>query len=432
MQPNLYIPSPVLLPVEIANSSKVQERLMGYMDTFVLRTRITGNIKQGILDSFVDTKDSERVQQDKIAVLQDQVPLFHDAFIVNNKLLLTGANFPKLNKLIGDPLIFLMEKNSSRKIKVKYYQEAPPVFWTRPPFGPNYLVIYDIPAGVIESPHKWELLMQFKGFEQNIALQLNPFANAEVKLTLNTLQKDNPAEWITEWCNYYFYRHGVERVIIYNNCRLNQDSLPSLSVNEKVELWYVEWPHNYKQYFARCQTGALTHSYNWVGKSANYFLNFDIDEYLINDSGKPLLSYMQNTNPQGVLIDGINMPNDAELPDPHKDTSGLKELGLVYDKKYIYARGCWDFLQVHEAIRLSFPGKLRFRMLLAADDKKSKIIFRLYNLVYAVLQRFKFFRKKITGGMERIPYSNELCYLHYREIRNTQWSKYDYFHSEHQ
>lgn len=405
MKPQLYIPSPVLLPVNIANKPKVQKLLLGYTDCFVWHNWAATS----------PPISKNQLQQKKINLLQYPIPLYHDAFFVNNKILLTGSFFPRLFSTIGEPKFFLRERGTTTTSKCNFFYDKYEKNTTHP-FSPSNFVIYDLPQGVLINPAEWQLICQFDDFEQSINLQPNPFANAECKTTLNTLQQDNPAEWVSEWCNYYYLQHKIERIIVYNNGSINERSLPNLEVNQNIEVWYVKWDHLYEQYFARCQIGALTHSYNWVGKSADYFLNFDIDEYLVNDSGMPLVKYMKKSKQHGTSLGGYRMPERETPPSPDKEVTNLKDMGKKQDGayKYIYKSGYWSILNVHAAYRRKFIPRTLSAVLL--NSSTFKVGFFLYKFMYLAFKNMPFLSR-----YEHISHTKNLYFLHYRETRNTNW-----------
>ncbi len=436
IKPKVYRPTPVLLPVEIANRPEVQSKLMEYMHKF--------KVVQGILASFKTTNinhvdigdatfpikessNSSISNETKIALLQHSIPLYHDVFLSNNKILATGSHFPGLDTLIGKPLLFIRNKRSIEKNPIEYFQEN----LTRRGrnrgiadlYSPSYIVIEDLPLDLLQNPTEWELIFLFQDFECCVTLQKNPFANATPKITLNTLQKDNPAEWISEWCNYYYHNHGVERIVIYNNGLLSPKSLPNLSVDKTIEIWYVEWPHVYQQFFTRCQHGALTHAYWWIRNAAKYFLNFDIDEYLVNDSGVPLIEYVQKTNTPGLVVNGYGIPKEIMPVNNQKGAAALKKLGTIQNSayKYVYLENYWYRLETHKILRFSFFPKPKFWTLLETSSRSIPFIMSKY------LYRISCGLFRWQGFLLKMPIASvgKLYFLHYRS-RKTVWKNKSY------
>ncbi|MCH9665065.1 MAG: hypothetical protein K0U41_04375, partial [Gammaproteobacteria bacterium] len=369
MIPKLYIPTPILLPSELTKHKDVQALLLGYMEEYYYMPR-RKVLQKGDAITFDKSVARQVTYDEKLELLESQIPLFYDALLVNNKLLAIGPNLPNLEKMIGKPRLFLHHLQHKNKTQeVKYFQENYRVL--------NYLVIDNIPQDVRVNPADWQLSFKFESFEQKITLQNNPFNGAQggqLKNTLVTVQKDNPLQWISDWCSYYNENHGVGRVIIYNNAPTPLESLSDLSVNDDMEVWYVEWPHKYQQRFCQCQFGALNHSYRLAQDVTAYFLNFDIDEYLVNDSGMPLDGYVSTKHPKGVAATCFNVP--ISTPRPDKDYRALKNsVGSRADSttKYIYAPNFWHFIDVHQAYQDKTP--LGPNWLILLNTSRKNIIF---------------------------------------------------------
>ena len=385
MIPKLYIPTPILMPSELTKSKDVQALLLSYMENyyFMPRRKI---LKKGDVITLDKSLARPTTYDEKLALLESPVPLFYDALLVKNKLLAIGPYLPNLESVIGKPRLFLHHLQHKNKTKeVKYFQENRREL--------NYLVIDNIPGDVKINPADWKLSFKFESFEQRITLQNNPFNGGKLKNTLVTVQKDNPLQWISDWCNYYNENHGVGRVIIYNNAPTPAESLPDLAINDEMEVWYVEWPHKYQQCFCWCQLGALNYSYLLAQDVTAHFLNFDIDEYLVNDSGMPLDAYLSTKYPKGVAATCFNIP--INIPRPDKDYRALKNSVGTRDDgttKCIYAPNFWHYINIHGAFKdeaLLGPDWL----ILLNTSRKSVIflIMQYFNRIgFKAKQKFRF------------------------------------------
>ena len=366
MIPKLYIPTPILMPSELTKSKDVQALLLSYMENYYSLPR-KKVLKKGDVITLDRPVARPSTYDEKLALLESPIPLFYDALLVKNKLLAIGPHLPNLESVIGKPRLFLHHLQHKNKTQeVKYFQENYREL--------NYLVIDNIPGDVKINPADWKLSFKFESFEQRMRLQQNPFNGGKLKNTLVTVQKDNPLQWISDWCNYYNENHGVDRVIIYNNAPTPAESLPDLAINDEMEVWYVEWPHKYLQLFCACQLGALNHSYRLAQDSTSYFLNFDIDEYLVNDSGMPLDAYLSTKYPKGVAATCFNIP--INIPRPDKDYRALKNsvgTRAKYREKYIYAPNSWHFIGVHNAYQDTTP--LGPGWLILLNTSRKSIIF---------------------------------------------------------
>ena len=359
MPVNIYKPSPVLLPPHLMMDERVSAVLFDYMAelgkgkgyNFIQplewflgeQADLPGGLSAD--KDFVFLTDSDKHELLK----QHPLPLFFDVFWTqtNNKLIALGPAMPELWDAIGKPKIIYKSGLHSQGL---YSQGLPsnksPVeqqlsytmgdINRRNAKGKNmvysfaltYLVI-DLPenkhADAISDKSPGSLTFQWNDFSQTIRLQANPFIEDAPKLTLVTLQKDNPAQWIEDWCNYYHSEHKVKRIIIYNNAPHITDELRQVltdfddkmqstaDVEMPADIWLVVWDCPYQLWFSQCQSGALAHSYWWLMNAASYFLNFDVDEYLVNDSSLKLEEYLVNNTQagrRGLLLPGYEVPID--------------------------------------------------------------------------------------------------------------------------
>ena len=375
MIPKLYIPTPILMPSELTKSKDVQALLLSYMENYFSAPR-RKVLQKGDEIDFKKALSRPFTHDEKLDLLESPIPLFYDALLVKNKLLAIGPHLPNLESVIGKPRLFLHHLQHKNKTQeVKYFQENYREL--------NYLVVDNIPEDVKINPADWQLNFKFESFEQRITLQENPFNGVhggQLKNTLVTVQKDNPLQWISDWCNYYNENHGVGRVIIYNNAPTPAESLPDLAINDEMEVWYVEWPHKYQQYFCKCQFGALSHSYRLAQDSTAYFLNFDIDEYLVNDSGMPLDAYLSTKYPKGAAATCFNVP--INIPRQYKDGRTLKNsVGTISEhrEKFIYAPNFWHFIDTHCAYQDATPFGPNWLILLNTSRK---------SIIFLIMQYF--------------------------------------------
>lgn len=140
---------------------------------------------------------------------------------------------------------------------------------------------------------------EWKNVTQSISVPVNPFAMlVKTPLILHTLQKDNPSKWIKDWCLYYHREHGVNRIIIYDNASDDDGALNKCleSIDDNIEFVLVHWPYEYYKVFNRCQEVKLNHCLALFADSSSYYLNFDIDEYLVNTTALPLKDYLKQAN----------------------------------------------------------------------------------------------------------------------------------------
>lgn len=430
MKPNFYRTSPILLPYELIKSNaELQEFLFSYMEDLCYAPG--SNSLQVYIDNKIRREDGSRISDkaevrfpsnaEKLILLKEPIPIYYDVILVNDKLLAIGAYLPNLDKLIGKPKLSLKSKQqeiseikyfkdnfippSKKKIKEIYRQAS------------SYLIIDKLPQELLNNPGDWELTFEFKEFSQNIKLQDNPFKKVLPKFTLIAIQKNQSPEQLSNWCNHYIEKHGVNRVVIYNNESIEQSDLPDLHINSHAEIWYVEWAFTFQLRFIACQAGAFIHAHWWIKKAASYFLNFDPDEYLVNDGTIDIKTYLAERAKRGIRITGYEVAPSVKLPKSH-DSSMLKNAKEQKHTttKYIFAPNYWHVLFVHSARRYTFFVNPAYWTLLEYSSKDLRFFIAkyFYKLDYILGRVFSILLHMIR------PAKQEIYYLHYRSL-NTGW-----------
>lgn len=432
MQANIYSPSSILLPPEIIHSNaEMTSLLFGYMEDLCYAPE--SKSLQIYMDNKILRQDGSRIDNrsevrfpndtEKIKILLNEpIPIYYDVFLVNNKLFALGPCLPGLEKIIGTPKLFLVDKKSQKRHQVDGFQQdfIPPskkklkLVYSH---ALSYLVIENLPQDLLSKPQDWQLHFEYSDFSQTTPLRKNPFTLAEKKLTLVSLQKNQPLEQLTIWCNHYTSKHDVKRIIFYNNDAITNNSLTKLPVKNKVELWIVEWNYSFQLRFLSCQVGALTHANWWIKDAANHFINFDPDEFLVNESGISLENYLTKKSPQGLRITGYEIPPNIKLPLQHDSTT--RNLAIEQNKsntKYIFSPNHWHVLFNHSARRYTLLINPAYWTLL--NSSSNSIRFFLAKYCYKLI----FWPSRILSfwlSMHRPP-KNDIYYLHYRAL-NTQW-----------
>ena len=218
--------------------------------------------------------------------LYDTETVFYDVFLAAGKdeLVCVGPPFrnlgrPRAVRLRGESLRFAI-------------QEAP---WGMKRAAVVRVDLGGLDAGVDRGAVG--LRVEFRTFAVDASLNLAaPTPLARVAVTLATLQKDNDAQWLFDWCAWHRRAHGVDRIIVYDNgSDYATDVYAELSMREaELELVVVDWrysfgparPHALK--FAK--TGALNHCRLRFGRYTDWCINTDVDEYIVNASPAPLAS----------------------------------------------------------------------------------------------------------------------------------------------
>ena len=137
----------------------------------------------------------------------------------------------------------------------------------------------------------------------------NPFLYLEnpVCMTLMTMQKDHPFDQIKDWCLYYHRVHKVPHVVLYDNGSGNLDDLVREldGLAPQIRIKIIDWDVPFRVKIPNgfiAQLAALNHCYYSLGLNSRYYLNFDLDEYLINPSKMPLLEYLESQK-SGPILD---------------------------------------------------------------------------------------------------------------------------------
>ena len=213
-----------------------------------------------------------------------------------------------------------------------------------------------------------EATFHFKPFSQKITIRRSSRRHCvDRRLTLTTLQKDNPIPWISDWITWYYESYGVDRLILYdNNSATRDDVLEFLEkVESDIEIIFVDWRfvHGFHPY-KYCQRGSLNHCRIRFGVNNGYCLNFDVDEYLMcrqKNLVKFLDQKLQYPRPTSVgvaQIEIIDMPPDTDespircwhfkyrknTPDGKKAANPQRNSGKT---KYIYRFNDVGYNSVH-------------------------------------------------------------------------------------
>ncbi len=356
-------------------------------------------------------------------LLKDIIPLCYDVFLVKDKLLGLCPYLPGMYDIIGKPKLYLVHKEDRRRWTVNYCFEdfVPPARDKYKPiyrFGFSYLIIEDLPQQLLQIPSDWELHFEFKDFSKKVDIQKNPFAISEPKFTLLCIQKNQPLDALANWCDHYSSNHEVGRIIIYNNDLTDPQNLPDIPINNKVELWYLDWNFSFQLRFLSCQAAIYNHANWWLKDAAPYIFNFDPDEYLVNESGMSLPDYLKQKAIRGIRVKGYEVPQNIPLPLTHdKEISKLGTPDHKNCTKYVFSSNYWYSLFTHSARRYTFSiiNPVYWNILQYSSKNFRVFIARYFYKVFFLLSR-------IFSGLLRMkrPPFKEIYYLHYRSI-NTYW-----------
>jgi len=257
-----------------------------------------------------------------------------------------------------------------------------------------------------------QLSFHFNLFEKVVEISQNhpPVrGNEENLLTLVTLQKDNPLQWIKDWIRWHNRMHGVGRLILYDNGsrEYGYDELAEACTSEEKNFQsvLVNWDFPYTRRWVdhkRCfggpwlQKAALNHWYLKYGDSG-WLLNLDIDEYLVAEDATSLQDYIGAT-PQYYL--------------PFRSRT-MPEIG---PEKLLAERSFRDFLWDTKTIQIF--GKY-------ACQCNGSFLMGIHSIDYGSLKRFsELLRLKLSSIVKRMQklfrYHNKITHKH-NLPRETFW-----------
>ena len=454
-----YSPSPIILPSEAKQNKNISGQLREYLSELVICGRAVVRPEWDLVERGKEYK-RQLTAEEEDSLLDEPLPLYFDLIMHDKQLLAIGPALPELDKILGDPIIQLSPREDEKDCRpVNYFHQY---------FNPRlckgskmiysnalkYLVIHSLPDEFIKEPHHWRLSFSYTNigqsaenrtgsnkdtdfFTQIVYPRINPFAGETKKLTLVTVQKDNPPQWIAHWCDYYAKEHSVERIIIYNNGKLEESYLKEIRAATRAnnyEVHFVEWDFSYQAYFSQCQIGALTHASFWAGKAISFLLNFDVDEYLVNRSETALYDYLRKISPGGIGVPGFDLTlgEKEEINVEQTRAVSIDKLvaqSFISNSKYIIPPYNWHLLTVHKALRKDFPPQPAFWHLILSGRRGLRFFLACcfywpsLRLFYAWqgLKRRLGLGEAPTALTENVQ-SSELYYIHYSEL-NTGWKK---------
>lgn len=291
------------------------------------------------------------------------------------------------------------------------------------------------PAPAIRDENMLRLV--FDGFEatHRVNLEETPLSRP-TNITMSTLQKDNDPLWIKDWCVWHSRKHGVDRIVIYDNGSSNLDQLQhTLSEIACAELVLVPWDHPYGPFALMFpQTTALNHCRLLFARESNWCINLDIDEYLQNNSEQDLSTLLRRRafrRRSIVYLRGYLVPFVVDGDPSRCYDSDIRYRGFSRERKYVYQPAKTLLAEIHSAMEVHRPlyeiwlrcRRLTMRMLEGAPVVKSVMrrvaygIARLGNSMRNIGRKNTDLRK-VDGYI--VTRADELFFFHFRAL-NTGW-----------
>ncbi len=253
------------------------------------------------------------------------------------------------------------------------------------------------------------------------------------RLSLTTLQMDNPMEWIDDWLNWHYRSYGVNRLVLYDNgsaCRKDLiEFLRNISLDMKII--FVDWPFPYgTDPYMFSQRGALNHCRLQFPVKRGYCINLDIDEYLICSKQMNLLTFLDKRlkypAPGTVLIQQVIIPNiqsskKSTLPrcwefEYRHFIPGYQGEGHVWNRygrtKYIFNYESVGYNAIHVTDSMKNP---EYRKTLSFWTKFAYQAKKLLWETTKLIHRFKFPKPRIDAIY---PDWSEMCFFHFWGLDN--------------
>ncbi len=331
---NFYTPQTISLPPELIEKPEFFSILSAYMADLVISDTIKIPMPKNHVanapphkklyeKSYNFLTDAEK----KYWLKKRTFALFYDVFWTpNGHLIGVGPLIPEILGQLGSLQITYDNGTTQKECSYEIEQVMPRSHRGKLNLKNRPYIQWEILSFLIihglNTNDEGKLIFKWQDFSQTIRLQENPFINAEPKLTLTTLFKDTYPEWVKNWCVYYHETHQVSRIILYNNDKqlpeTLKQTLEQLTKDYEIELWLVSCDMEFVLGFNSCQNCTLNHSYYWCMQAASYFLNFDLDEYLHNDTNRPLLEYLEKKGKNCPhLFPLFNVPVFEKQNDPN-------------------------------------------------------------------------------------------------------------------
>ncbi len=360
----------------------------------------------------------------------DFTTLFYDVFLdsATNSIVAIGPDLMNLKKSLFPMTITV----NGRCLKYKLQQIK----------GITFVHSESLHA---DSTSSIEVVFHFKTFE--CRAQVNPKSRNQVirhpennhRLTLTTLQKNNPPIWISDWLTWHHRAYGVTRAIIYDNGSENLNStldhLKNLPL--KMDIMFVMWPYPHGFYpYKYCQRGTLNHCRLRFAVAGGYCINLDIDEYLFTTL---------QLNPRNGLVQFL----DKHLSSPTPGVLFLREEtipNIRHENNQNHVRS-WRFnyrafnskeMRGEKKTRPYGRGKYIFsydNVGYNAVHYTDSILNRWHRKKYSIRTKLIHYTKKVFWECTRTfhqyqipkpridtvyPHFSEICFFHFRGL-NTGW-----------
>ena len=354
--------------------------------------------------------------KEEVETPMDSRTIFFDVFhsAQAKKIIAIGPEMRNLR----DKLLPLKILCGGRELK---YKMETPLDYTRLRWKNGLTILY-IEDPRFKSDEEIELTFCWPSFKQELSIGPSPFDGRKfTEFTLMAIQKDTPPVWISDWCRFFNRVHNISRIVLYDNASSNLEELKSelQGLSEEMEIHLVYWNFPFGPPSSRfAQLGALNHCYWNLKDRSKYFLNFDIDEYLVNRTPYSLSEYLNRTMSSRIAtlsVIGRRVPSTPQLKAQKRRLRAKDhEYRLKYKSsptKTIFKGSGIKFVTVHRNL-LDLP---RFAQIFLV---RYRSVYRIYRKLNHLWLKFK-----LPVGPYKLAKpadSDELYFNHYRSL-TTNW-----------
>ncbi len=314
--------------------------------------------------------------------------------------------------------------------QVKYTSREIP-YNLSPSFGKavrlNLLEI-NLPARTIDRESNIPIEFRQGSFSYQTQVRPNLFFSLKksVGMALVTVQKNTHIRQIKDWCLYYHRVHQVPYIVIYDNGSDNLDELAQglHNLSPKLEIRIVSWDFPFLTANCRvAKTAALNHCYQILRNQTFYYLNFDVDEFLVNPSNKPLFGYLNDktrASTLNLMITGKWMPTVYADGAHVKTAAQNRVFHFPYRSTNHYGNSCPKNIYRYEKrlkISIGFHGNILpsgRRKIEAYFIERTKQLLKLFLLRIVKVKRKPFLYDRYYKKY----IDNELYFNHYEGLTN--------------
>ena len=386
-----YLPSPVLIP----SNSKLQRE-------FKTRESTVDNVPL-----------TDREYQE-----YDSRTIFYDVFC--------DAQSHKIFA-IGPPPINLQAEILSLKIM----REDNFLHYTRKQYA-GLCIIEILFNEEVDLESELSLRFCFQSFDVMVRVSPSPLGRAITKprISLLTLQKDNPIPWITDWCLWHQRLHGVSHIVLYDNGSDDSDELEIVlrRMSKDIDITFVAWHFPFgpgrSDKNRYCKTGAHNHYRLLFSASDAWCLWLDVDEYLVVNGERTLAQHLNNYDREAVseiMIDSFIVPPYRGQPEMDGRRASLhtfcSSTPRGYALKYIYKPAAMEYSRTH----IAYPKNRLFKVLLVFPRIYNRVLRLLYGSILKRLAKSNalrwFYPRRVSF---RYPSTEKMFFYHFRGL-NTNW-----------